>query len=51
MTKMYRWAVALDGTKKYTNFEGYKTKKEAKYIAEEMTKLTGKMYIVIDTRK
>ena len=48
---MYRWAVALEGTKKYTNFAGYKTKKEAEYVAEEMTRLTGKKHIVIDAYK
>lgn len=47
---MYRWAVAIEGTLQYTNYSGYKTKKEATYVAEEITRLTGKKHIVIDTK-
>lgn len=49
--KTYRWSVIQSGTRNRTNWEGYKTKKEATRMAEEFTKVTGKNYVVVDEKK
>lgn len=48
---MYRYHVAVKGTKKFTNFYGYKTRKEAEYFAKRYTEVTGIEHEVIDNKK
>ena len=46
-----RYHVSIKGTKKYTNYYGYKTRKEAEEFAKKYTQVTGIEHEVIDNRK
>ena len=47
----YRYHVAIKGTKKFTNYYGYKTKKEAEEIAKKFAEVTGIEHEIIDNKK
>lgn len=47
----YRYHVAIKGTKKFTNYYGYKTRKEAEEIAQQYTMVTGIEHEVVDNKK
>ena len=46
-----RYHVAIKGTKKYTNYYGYTTRKEAEEIAKKYTEVTGIEHEVIDNKR
>ena len=46
-----RYHIAIKGTKKITNYYGYKTRKEAEEIAKKYTEATGIEHEVIDSKK
>lgn len=48
---MNRYHVAIKGTKKATNYYGYKTRKEAERFAREFTEATGIEHEVLDGKK
>lgn len=43
----FKYHVVEKGTCNYTNYYGYKTKKEASRIANEFSKATGKEYEIV----
>lgn len=45
----YRYHVAIKGTKKITNYYGYKTRKEAEEFAKKFTEVTGVEHEVLFT--
>ena len=45
----YRYHVAIKGTKKITNYYGYKTRKEAEEYAKKFTDVTGIEHEVLFT--
>ena len=47
----YRYHVAIKGTKKITNYYGYKTRKEAEEFAKKFTEVTGIEHEVLFTLK
>ena len=46
-----RYHVAVKGTKKTTDYYGYKTRKEAEEIAKKYTEVTGIEHVVLDGKK
>lgn len=46
-----RYHIAIKGTKKITNYYGYKTRREAEEIANKYTEVTGIEHEVIDSKK
>lgn len=46
-----RYHVAIKGTKKITNYYGYKTRKEAEQWAQKFTEATGIEHEVLDGKK
>lgn len=46
-----RYHIAIKGTKKITNYYGYKTRKEAEQWAQKFTEATGIEHEVLDGKK